>query len=213
LNDIDYSSKKTLLELINENQTGFLTFSVRDYSTKDNISYIAYIEKNSETGDYVLVAKDKSLVFSDVQYVIIVMLLTIFSAIIFGAILIQYYINKVIKPVNDLALATKKISDGDFDNVINVSSDDEIGLLSKTLESMRISILNQRSELVKNNQDLEDEVSKRTNELEEKTKELEGKSIKQKDVNSELKKFNTLTIGRELKMIELKERISELEKN
>ncbi len=51
----------------------------------------------------------------------------------------------------------------------------------------------------------EDEIRKQKEELEEKTGELETR-------NAEMKRLNDLAIGRELKMVELKKRISELEK-
>lgn len=49
-----------------------------------------------------------------------------------------------------------------------------------------------------------EEVKERAKELEQKTKELKRK-------NEELEGFNKIAVGRELKMIELKKRIEELE--
>ncbi|MDD2853151.1 MAG: PAS domain S-box protein [Desulfuromonadaceae bacterium] len=63
-----------------------------------------------------------------------------------------------------------------------------------------------QEELERLNERLELRVQERTAELEAKSDELEQK-------NRELERFNKLFVGRELKMVELKERIRELEKH
>ena len=73
----------------------------------------------------------------------------------------------------------------------------ELKLSPKEL-SQKINYYVEKDELMrKQSEELETQVKQRTKELEEK--------------NSELKKFNDLSIGRELKMVELKEKIKELE--
>ena len=74
----------------------------------------------------------------------------------------------------------------------------ELKLSPKEL-SQKINYYVEKDELMRKQSDeLETQVHQRTKELEEK--------------NIELKKFNDLSIGRELKMVELKEKIKELEK-
>ena len=69
---------------------------------------------------------------------------------------------------------------------------------------MRESIRSQRKELEEYSKNLEGKVAERTMELEKSKEELEGK-------NRELERFNKLTVGREMKMIELKKKIARLE--
>ena len=81
----------------------------------------------------------------------------------------------------------------------------------RTLELGKI-----RGELEEERATLEVKVKARTKELENLTKELEGKvqqrTKKLEEKMGELEKFNKLAIGRELKMIELKEEVEKLKK-
>lgn len=81
----------------------------------------------------------------------------------------------------------------------------------RTLELGKI-----RGELEEERATLEVKVKARTKELENLTKELEGKvkerTKKLEEKMEELEKFNKLAIGRELKMVELKEEVEKLKK-
>ena len=56
-------------------------------------------------------------------------------------ILIDYYLSRSIsKPVEDLIYGVSGIANGDFDTEIDIESQDEIGVLSKELEKMRINL-------------------------------------------------------------------------
>lgn len=81
----------------------------------------------------------------------------------------------------------------------------------RTLELGKI-----RGELEEERATLEVKVKARTKELENLTKELEGKvqqrTKKLEEKMGELEKFNKLAVGRELKMVELKEEVEKLKK-
>lgn len=86
-------------------------------------------------------------------------------------------------------------------------------LLSIVFNSITTSLSKAKQELEAYSVTLEQKVKERTNELEESNKKIED-SIKSLELkNAELERFNKLTIDRELKMIELKKRIKELEEN
>jgi len=70
---------------------------------------------------------------------------------------------------------------------------------------LEITVRARTKELKELNENLEMKIQQRTKELNEKTKELEEKI-------EELKQFSNIFINREAKMVELKERIQELEK-
>jgi hypothetical protein len=79
---------------------------------------------------------------------------------------------------------------------------------SEALEEQRatleIKVRARTKELESLSENLKDKVEERTRELEKRKKELELKM-------EELEKFNSLAMGREMKMIELKKRVKELE--
>ena len=94
--------------------------------------------------------------------------------------------------------AARDIGKGRFKTRINISTGDEIEELADSLNRMARGLEQYEHELEKKNAELEGAVKKRT-------KELEGKI-------EVLERLNRLSVGRELKMIELKDRIKDMEK-
>ncbi|MBN1792768.1 hypothetical protein JW826_03730 [Candidatus Woesearchaeota archaeon] len=79
------------------------------------------------------------------------------------------------------------------------SSQDEIGELSETFNQITEAIKSQKTKIEEYSQTLEEKVKEKTAEL--------------KKRNMELEQFNKMAVGREVHMVELKRRISELEKD
>jgi len=92
----------------------------------------------------------------------------------------------------------KLIGEGKLKTRIHLEKKDEIGKISQEIDLMTERLEKQQRELKYLTANLEKRVRKRTKELETSLKELE--------------KFQRLTVGRELKMIELKKEIEELRK-
>jgi hypothetical protein len=93
-----------------------------------------------------------------------------------------------------------------------------IGLFISHLltKSLRIEVINKTLEIEKSANLLKEELRKEKKIIEEKEKlNIEQKKVKMELENKiiEMEKFQDLTIGRELKMVELKEKIKQLEKN
>lgn len=126
------------------------------------------------------------------------------AAIALSALLICYaFISfligaTVIRNISKLKSAALQIEKGDFDTEVVSHGKDEIGDLAKTLERMRKEVKDSRINLQLINQQLEKQVAVRTTELSSKL--------------DELKHLNSFMVDRELKMLELKKRIEELEK-
>lgn len=82
--------------------------------------------------------------------------------------------------------------------------------------TLRLKIKQKTLEITNINKNLEKTINERTRELEELTKELE-KKVEQRTSDltekvQELEKFQKLTVGRELRMIELKKQLNQLQK-
>jgi methyl-accepting chemotaxis protein len=116
----------------------------------------------------------------------------IFSIIL--SIIISFFIaNSITKPIIELNEATKEVQNGNLDFKLKNNSSDEIGNL---INNFNIMIKNLKGSSLDIDQ-LENKINERTDQLKNKLKEFE--------------KFHDITIDRELKMIELKNKIKRLE--
>lgn len=133
----------------------------------------------------------------------------ILSIAAFINILIGYWIHyAILRPIYELARAGKELVDGKAKKIISLTQYDEFKILKDLFNNLAEKIdttqksvsdidVQKEKEFERLKQTLEERVAQQTKELEEKIQALE--------------KFQQLTIDRELKMIELKKRIAELE--
>lgn len=108
------------------------------------------------------------------------------------------------KPIARLTEIAQKIAQGDLEILAPVESTDELGTLAGTFNTMTKQLRSSISIL-------EQKVAERTKELEEKNKQLSQQEVQTRTRNTELERFNKITIDRESAMIKLKQRIQELE--
>jgi nitrate/nitrite-specific signal transduction histidine kinase len=133
--------------------------------------------------------------------------------------IIIYFIlrSAIFIPLRNLHETITKIRKGDLEAKAIVKTENEIGELAEAFNRMLEDLRKYQDELHEAKQVLEIKVSARTRELQEladsqeeiiktKTKDLLAKI-------AELERFQRLTVGRELKMIELKEKIKQLSKS
>jgi len=106
-------------------------------------------------------------------------------------------LDRKIKPLKKLTKAAEELSKGNFAIQADVTSNDEIGQLASSFNKMVFDLKQSRKQLIESQGELEKTVLKRTSELQQKIDELE--------------KYKKLTVGREMKMVELKNRMAELE--
>lgn len=140
----------------------------------------------------------------------------------------------VINPVKDIQKGMKIIGQGQLDYKIKIKRKNEIGDLASGFNQMTEKLKDRTNALTKEKASLERKVGERTKELEEiktvleikvkaRTYELEmlTKSLEEKvkerteelqERMEELERFQKLAVGRELKMINLKEEIKKLKK-
>lgn len=92
-----------------------------------------------------------------IKFSLIIMLLIITLLILFGAIWFGFYIARGITgPINRLAEATKRVADGDMEFIVEKESDDEMGQLIDSFNSMTAEILASNRQLARTHRALQD---------------------------------------------------------
>lgn len=135
---------------------------------------------------------------------------------LFPIILISFVISrKVIKPLKNLSITSKRVARGDFKARAIVYTKDEFGELADNFNKMTDDLGKAKQTMQEERDVLEIKVNARTKELNEMNEKLEQEvesrteQIQKKLV--ELEKMSKLMVGRELKMIELKKELQEKE--
>ncbi|MFH1249205.1 MAG: HAMP domain-containing protein [archaeon] len=112
--------------------------------------------------------------------------------------ILGWYLSKILtKPLVNLKNFSEEVAKGNFNVRLDIKSGDEIEELSSKFNEMVVELKEARCEIKKYNSQLRVDLSKTSK-----------KVIKN---SNQAERFNRLAIGRELKMIELKKKIAELE--
>ncbi|MFC1574405.1 ATP-binding protein, partial [Candidatus Latescibacterota bacterium] len=91
----------------------------------------------------------------------------------FGALSAVILVRNVVQPVQNIADATTKVAQGDFNQTVSVTRSDEIGILAESFNTMTGQLQKYREEIETLNRELETKVRERTAELENKHNELD----------------------------------------
>lgn len=121
-----------------------------------------------------------------------------FIMVIVIIIIVLIIARRISQPILKLAEASNKIASGNLDVSVEIKTGDEIEILARSFNHMVKDLKRSRKELEEWGMSLDIKVKEKTEELQEKVEELE--------------KYNKLSIGRELKMIDLKREIEDLKK-
>lgn len=118
---------------------------------------------------------------------------------------------RITKPLQELTEGVRAIGSGQLDYRIKVKRGGEIEELGKSFNQMAEDIKGSHLELEESRNILEIKVTARTKELQDLTKDLEDKVAERtKELQiriNELERFRRLTVGRELRMIDLKKEL------
>jgi len=176
-NDMDIVAIKSK-ETYNDKDLNF-EFEEKDYDKSKIIkatTHLQYggIEVGIITTYYTTKNIDHALTKLITRIVIFFILATLLISIALYVIL-----NKFTKPITDLTKTSSLIASGNLGQNVNIESNDEIGILSKSFEYMRVS-LKERIELISVqkekieilNEELQSKVEKRTEDLIQQTKKV-----------------------------------------
>jgi sensor domain CHASE-containing protein len=130
-------------------------------------------------------------------YFFIALFLAAILFVFFTVLLSEILFNKLIKQMKELQMLAQRIINGSYEIHTTVITHDELGMLAASLDQLREQLKEQQQAIDKGTADLEDGIKRRTMELEEK--------------NEMLERFNKTMVDRELRMVELKKKIEELE--
>lgn len=136
-----------------------------------------------------------------------------------GAVLVSVPLSlilteRIVSPLLKLKKMIAHVRQGEFNEQIDIATGDEIEIIGNDFNQLIEELQEHRRKLEETNQILEVRVQARTKELQELADTLEDKAeAKTEELQrkvEELEKFHRLTVGREKKMIELKEENSKL---
>ncbi len=172
LNDIDIVSIELKESDKEKNENLNFVFEEKNYDKSKIIKYTTYLEYSGVdvgmiTTSYTTSNIDKALSKSIISIVISFILVTF---LISAALYIL--LNKFTKPITDLTKISSLIASGNLEKHINVQSNDEIGVLSKSFEYMRISLKERKEKIETLNKNLQSKVEKRTEALSQQTKKV-----------------------------------------
>lgn len=136
-----------------------------------------------------------------------------FLMIFFGSSGVFFLVGKITEPIKILTEGAEDIGKGNLDYRIRIKTGDELEKLGKAFNQMAEDLTKSRTAIEKSKEVLEVKVKARTKELEELTQSLEEKvQERTKELQEridELERFHKLTVGRELKMVELKKALQQ----
>ncbi|MBN1792234.1 HAMP domain-containing protein [Candidatus Woesearchaeota archaeon] len=131
------------------------------------------------------------------QYALFILFLDLVGVIVSLGFIYLLINRSLISNIEKLKEATEELSKGNLDYKTDIRSRDELEELGFFFNRMGKDLNVSRLKLEGYSKELEVKVQERT-------RELQGK-------NEELEKFNKLAIGRELKLVKMKDKITELE--
>jgi methyl-accepting chemotaxis protein len=121
----------------------------------------------------------------------------VLGSILAIAIMLLFMRLIVVVPIRKITAGLKRVRDGHLDTRIAIHGKDEMGEIAETFNTMTGEIAQSREKLEEHSFDLEKQVKERTAQLNEKMTDLE--------------RMNRVMVNRELKMMELKQQVTELE--
>ena len=177
---------------------GITTYRQNDVETIAGYSTLSLKEFGNRTINWKVIATQPmsealSVVDTVLSYFILISVISLVFISLAGFLLSK----SITKPLSNLTNGVAEMGKGNLDYRIYINSKDEIEELANTFNQMAKDLKKSKAKLDEYNRELGGRVKERTEELQARVDELE--------------RFHRLTVGRELKMIELKNKIEELE--
>jgi HAMP domain-containing protein len=201
------------LEDNNLKRKGFLSFEMEE---EIFVASFAVVENNLfKMGWQLVIMQPEKEAFEFLERMAanygFLLIILLFPIIISSFLLSQ----KVVKPLKNLSITSKRVARGDFKAKAIVYSSDEFGDLAENFNKMTEELEVAKKTMEEERDILEIKVNARTKELnqinEKLEEEVQSRTEQMKKKLVELEKMGKLMVGRELKMIELKKALQEKE--
>jgi len=157
-------------------------------------------------------AKELFLILAELKLRMIIVIVAMTLLSLLGSFLIA---QNLIFPIKKIITGIKEVGSGNLDFKIEAKSNDELGESAKHFNEMINRLKKAKLAMEEARDTLEIKVSSKTKELEELVKNMDStiknKTKELRDRIDELERVHRLSVGRELKMIELKKEIQELQ--
>jgi HAMP domain-containing protein len=201
------------LEDNNLKRNGFLSFEMDEETF---VASFTVVENNLfKMGWQLIIMQPEKEAFGFLERMAVnygfLLIIILFPIIISSFLLSQ----KVVKPLKNLSITSKRVARGDFKAKAIVYSSDEFGDLAENFNKMTEELEVAKKTMEEERDILEIKVNARTKELnqinEKLEEEVQSRTEQMKKKLVELEKMSKLMVGRELKMIELKKALQEKE--
>lgn len=221
---VDENSKVLIGEMnqiFNKNRQMFLQLvSIHDSNSK---KVTTLVDQNQEVhmAGQLLVMSQSLILLSDqlsvlsqqdaaraYKNIVLILIFFIIGLFLFTSIVIFFLWKSIVYPIAELRRGAEIIGEGNWEYKVSIKSKDEIGDLSRAFDQMTEKLKDRTVKLDALNQQLRasnEQIYASNHQLTATEKGLKEKI-------NDLEMFNKATIGRELKMIELKKEIEELKR-
>jgi signal transduction histidine kinase len=160
-----------ILELRYPVQTKRQEFSRENLGTVMNYPY-PKTELDMETIGEVRVCLTMANLESEITRSQTASILLTFMVVVTAIIIMTAFVRIITRPIESLVKVTDQISKGDLDRTVDISRNDEIGLLAESFDRMIVSLKHSQEEIEEYNRTLEEKIIERTRELEDAQQQL-----------------------------------------
>jgi C4-dicarboxylate-specific signal transduction histidine kinase len=166
------------------------------YDEDEKRQEIISIGRVSDLPFLIAIDEDYKEITAEAVRIAIVLIMFLFGTAVVMSVITYLLITITLRPLTILQKAAIKVKEGDLNQKVAIKTDDEIQSLGETFNEMIVSVRESRKKI-------EQQVEERTRQLKKAIDEL------QKNASS-MERLNKLTVGRELKMMELKKDLKKI---
>lgn len=177
----DTRTNDDIIQKIIETKDDFIEYTVEDPLTKEVQEQIAFIKYNVEQDQFIVVAKNKDIIFAGVNQITKLLIGSLIIAIFLTLGIVFWIANLITKPIIILKNTAEKISQGDLTvEQVGVKSRDEVGQLTQAINTMVQNI----NELIRNAAGISQKVTSSSEKMMVSSKEM-SQGIEQVSATSE----------------------------
>lgn len=165
--------------------TGFASYS--DSESRKYISFSPILSSSWSLG----VQGSYFEIIKEVRRITVTNLLVLLFGIIIGSIIMYYVVHSVVRPIEILTGMTRKIQDGDSSVCTDIQSSSEVGILSRSINTMVRELHNTKEQLEQTVEQRTMELKRTNEELGETVAELNDANLTLQHTRNNLEKIVT----------------------